>query len=111
MAILMGFTLDDEASYMASASDAPLHDWEYERDATRDGDGSVAGTKLPALLKLTPDEDRWVVGTNALFAVSFGDLSNPTPEDAYGVQPAVAMAPGWSLYADSKDKLGLIAYS
>jgi len=111
MAILMGFTLDDEASYMASASDAPLHDWEYERDATRDGDGSVAGTKLPALLKLTPDEDLWFVGTKALFAVSFGDRSNPPPETAYGVRPAAAKSLGWSVYADSKDKLGLIAYS
>ena len=84
MAILMGFMLDDEASHMQSAGDAPLHDWEYERDASRDGDGSVLGTKLPALLKLTEDEDHWIIGTTALFAISFGDTSLLPTKDAYG---------------------------
>lgn len=112
MAILMGFMLDEEASYMQSSGDAPLHDWQYERDASRDGEGSVAGTRLPALLKLTPNEDRWVIGTTALFTLSFADKSLLPTKDAYGVQPeAPAAATGWSLYADSKDKLGLIARS
>jgi hypothetical protein len=59
---------------------------------------------MPALLKLTPEEDFHFARAHAILWLDFTDLEAPPQPWQY-----VTTTPGWEWMVDSKDKHGLIA--
>ena len=105
IAAMVGFMIDSEI-YVASSVDAPAHTvLDFEHDRSIDGDGSPDATWLPAVLKLTPDEDRYWVSIKASMSMSFNDGNNLPTAEAFGEWDPL----DWAMTADSKGKFGLIS--